>query len=680
MGWLRQWFTRRRRYDELSESIREHLEEKIANLSDRGMTQEEAERAARREFGNVTLIEQRCREVWQWPVVEGTMQDVRFALRQLAKSPGFMITAVLTLALGIAVNGTIFSVVSAWMMPKLPGRDTDKVVVVSAVDPGGTVLPDVHDVSTPTYASLRADKQVFAEAAAEHDGLPGTLGGEREQPEAIHYAAVTPNYFSIFGVSPLLGREFLQDEDQPAHNHVVVLSHGLWTRKFGSDPAIVGRTIRLNRNDYTVVGVMGADFRLLWLTPQLWTPLTFTSADLAPDARRFRNLKVFAQLAPGITLAQAGAEAKRLMSRAAADYPESEGRWGASVRSLKDYLVRVSNVAQSVAVMMTVVGFVLLIACANVSGLLLTRAAGRQKELAIRASLGASRWRIVRQLFIEGFTIAVAGGAAGLALTWAGIRLMGALLTYNETAAAVPLRLDDKVLGFTVALTILSGLLSSAAPAWGISRTEISSHLKNEGRAATAGRGRNRLRATLVGAEIAMALFLLVGTGLLICGIYSVEHQRLGFRTDHLLTAGLVLDFRYPDAASHERFVTHLLSRLHEIAGTESAAVAVNLPSGGAEKVTLHIQGVPDPPSSEQRTTEHVTATPEFFAAAGTPPYTAEPLRTRTMPIRLAWWWSIRGSWNAISAAATPSDGLSSWKWTMALQQYGNVSSGLSAT
>lgn len=617
MGWIRQLLSRRRRYNELSESIREHIDEKIADLIDEGMMREDAERLARREFGNVTLIEERSREVWQWLPVESIAADVRFALRQLIKSPGFTITAVLTLALGIAVNGTVFSIVSAWLMPTLPERNADKVVVVSAVNPYDNFVPDVHEVSSPTYASLLADRQVFAEAAAEHDDLPGTLGGEQEQPEAIHYAAVTPNYFSIFGAAPLLGRGFLPGEEQPGRNHVVVLSHALWERRFGSDPGIVGRTIRLNRNDYTVIGVMGADFRLMWLSPQLWMPLTFTATDFAPDARRFRDLMVFAQLSPGITLAQANAEARRLASRAATDYPDIEGRCGASVRTLKDYLVHSFNIAQSLAVMMTAVGFVLLIACANISGLLLTRAAGRQKELAIRASLGASRWRIVRQLFLEGLTIALIGGGAGLVLTWSGIRLMRSLLTFNEGIAAVPLTLDGKVLGFAAGLTLISAVLASIAPAWKASRTEISTDLKSEGRAATAGRGRNRLRALLVGGEIAMALFLLTGTGLLIRGIYALDHQKLGFRTDHLLTAGLVLDFRYPDAAAHERFVRELLRRLHEIAGVEYAAVTLNLPSGGAEQVKLHIQGVTEPRLSQQRITEHVTVTPEFFAAAG---------------------------------------------------------------
>jgi predicted permease len=606
------------RYEDLATSIQEHLDEKVEELVDSGMGRREAEQAARQAFGNVSLIEERSREAWQWRTLESTWTDTRFALRQLAKSPGFALTAVLTLALGIAVNGTIFSLVTAWLMPNLPERDADKVVVVSAVDPDDNFLPDVHEVSAPNYLALHADTQVFADTAAANDGISGTLGAGREQPESIEYAAVTPNYFGIFGAAPALGRGFLTDEDEAGRDRVVVLSYGLWARKFGSNPEIVGRTIRLNRENYTVVGVMAPDFRLMWMTPKLWTPLTLKAADLSAEARKKRNLTVFTRLAPGITLAQAGAEAKRLAERAAADYPKIEGRWSGSARTLKDYLVHSFGIAQSLAVMTTAVAFVLLIACANVSGLLLTRAAGRQKELAVRASLGAGRWRIARQLFIEGLTIALIGGAAGLGLTWAGIRLMRSLLAFNEGIAAVPLSLDGKVLGFAAGLTLLSAVLSSAAPALKASRTDLCTDLKNDGRAATASRGRGRIRAVLVGGEIAMALFLLVGTGLLIRGIYELDHQRLGFRTDHLLTAGLVLDkMRYPDAAAQERFARDLLAQLHQIARVQDAAVTLNLPSTGAGHVTVHIQGVAEPPPSQLRTAEHVMVSPEFFAAAG---------------------------------------------------------------
>jgi putative ABC transport system permease protein len=622
MGWWSGMF-RRRRYEDLAVSIEEHIVEKTDELVAGGMSREDAERAARRAFGNRAAITERSREAWQWPTFEGLWADMRFAVRQLIKSPGFTVTAVSTLAMGIAVNATMFSMVSAFLMPNLPERDANKVVVVSAVQPDQSFLPDVHLVSAPNYDAVRVDTRVFAQTAAAHDGIPGSLGGRegsegQGQPEAIHYAAVTPNYFSFFGAAPELGRGFAPNEDQPGRDRVVVLSHGLWVRRFGSDAGIVGRTIRLNREDYTVIGVMGEDFKLMWINPQLWMPLTLTGADSTPDARKNRDLYVFAQLAPGIALKQAHAEAQRLAQRAAADYPSIEGRWGGSVRTLNDYLVYSFNIAQALVVMMTAVGFVLLIACANVAGLLLTRAAGRQKELAIRASLGAGRWRIVRQLFIEGMTLALIGGGVGLALTWAGVRLLRSMLTFNEAIMAIPVSLNGHVLSFAAAVTLIAALLSSVAPALKASRTNISTDLKNEGRAATSGRGRNRLRAVLVGGEISVALFLLAGTGLLIRGVYALEHQRLGFREDHLLTAGVVLDkARYPDAAAEGRFVRDLLPRLRQIAGVEDAAVTSNLPATGAGSVAVHIQAVSDPPAGEQRTVEHVAVSPEFFSAAG---------------------------------------------------------------
>ena len=611
-------FSRRRRYEDVSVSIQEHLAERAEELMEEGVPRAEAERRARREFGNVTLVEQRSREAWQWPTIESILADVRFAVRQLVKVPGFTVTAVLTLALGIAVNATMFSMVSAFLMPHIPGRDPQRVVVVSAVSPYDNFLPDTYRVSAPNYESIRADRRVFADTAAMWNEIPGSLGGKDEQPEAIQYEAVTPNYFGIFGVSPELGRGLQPGEDQPGRDHVVVISHALWARRYSSNPAIVGKSIRLNREDYTVVGVMGADFRLMLMTPQLWTPLTLTPADQTPDARRTRKLMVLARLAPGVTVQQADAEAKRLAAQAAADYPQIDGRWGASVRILKDYLVHDFHIAQAMAVMMTAVGLVLLIACANVSGLLLTRAAGRQKELAIRASLGASRWRIVRQLFLEGLTIALLGGAAGLGLTWGGVRLMRSLLTFTYAIATIPIRLDEKVLLFAMGATLLAALFSSVAPAVKASRTDLNADLRSEGRAATAGRNRNRMRAVLVGSEIAMALFLLCGTGLLTRGVYSLDHQRLGFREDHLLTAGLLLDgAKYPDGPAQARFVHDLLSRLHLIPGLEDVAVTSNMPATGAGKVPVHIDGIADPPPSEPRRTETVVVTPEFFAASG---------------------------------------------------------------
>ncbi|MGC2298035.1 MAG: ABC transporter permease [Acidobacteriaceae bacterium] len=633
MSWIRQLFSRRRRFEELAESMREHLSEKVEELVEGGMAHEDAEFRAKREFGNVTRIEERSREVWQWPTVESIWADVKFALRQLVKAPGFTVTAVLTLALGIAVNATMFSLVSAFLLPRLPGRDAQKMVVVSSVDPDGNFLPDVTPVSAPNYLAWRGDTRVFSEMAAADESraanLAGTTtvsgnGGSLEtnagQPESVEYAAVSLNYFSVFGVAPQLGRDFAAGEDQAGRDHEVILSHGLWVRRFGSDPAVVGRRVRLDREDYEVVGVMGPNFRLMGFTPQLWTPLTLKSADETTEARRNRSLTLFSRLQPGVTLKHARAEMTTLARRNAEDFPATEKRWGAAVRMLPDYLVYAFSIRNALVVIMTVVGFVLLIACANVAALLLTRAAGRQKELAIRVSMGASRARVARQLLTEGLVIALAVGAVGLALTYVGIGLMRASLTFNEAIGAVPLLLDRNVLLFAVGISLGSAVLSSLVPALKASHTDVNTDLKSESRGSSGGRSHSRLRAVLVGAEIAMALLLLIGTSVLIRGLYALEHQTLGFRRDHLLTAGVALDrARYSDASKDREFVRELMPRLQQIPGVVDAAVASDLPAGGPGSVVVRIQGQAALPPNEQRTALDVVVSQDYFQVAGVP-------------------------------------------------------------
>jgi putative ABC transport system permease protein len=327
MAWLMQLFSRRRRYGDLTVSINEHIAERAEELMDGGMSRVEAEQTARREFGNLGLIEQRSREVWQWPTVESLLADVRFALRQLIKSPGFTVTAVATLALGIAVNATMFSLVSAFLLPHLPGRDLQSMVVVSSVNPDASFQADTNPVSPPNYSAWRNETRVFSAVAAANEYLTGSLSGSAQQPEAISYAAVSTNYFSLFGVSPQLGRAFVAGEDEQGHDHVLILSHGLWERRFSSDPSIVGRSVRLNREDYVVAGVMPADFRLLGFSPQLWTPLTLTAADGTPSGRKNRYLYMFARLAPGITLKQAREQINILAQQAQQDFPGTESRW-----------------------------------------------------------------------------------------------------------------------------------------------------------------------------------------------------------------------------------------------------------------------------------------------------------------------------------------------------------------
>ena len=620
MSRLSQFFSRRRRYNDLSVSIQEHIAERADELIAEGMPRAEAEQAAKREFGNVGLIEQRSRETWQWPAAESILADIRFAIRQLLKSPGFTLTAVMTLALGIAVNATMFSMVSAFLLPHLPGRHAQNMVAVSSVNPDAQMMQDdTYPVSAPNYSAWRGQTRIFSAMSAADEYRTGSLSGEGRQPESVSYAAVSPNYFGVFGAAPALGRDFLASEDQSGHDHVLILSHGLWERRFGADSSIVGRVVRLDREDYIVVGVMPAEFRLLGFSPDLWTPLTLAAADRAPNARNNRFLTLFGRLAPGVTLVQARAGMSDLAQRAQQDFPQ-ERKWGASVRMLPDFLIRNFGIAPALAIIMTIVGFVLLIACANVAGLLLTRAVGRQKELAIRISLGASRVRVIRQLLTEGVVVALLGGATGLFLTYFGIRVVRAGLNFNPAISDVPIALDKNVLLFAVGVSLLSAIFSSVAPALKVSRSAVNTDLKNESRGATSGREHNRMRSVLVGGEIALALLLLIGSCLLIRGVYLLDHQKLGFSQDHLLTAGIVLDkARYADPTKQNQFVRDAVLQLAQIPGVQSASIASTLPASGPDRVVIHIKGQPESRSNEQHSTGDVVVVPNYFDLVGIP-------------------------------------------------------------
>ena len=549
--------------------------------------------------------------------METIVQDLRYGIRQLVKAPGFTAIAVVTLALGICINATMFSLVSAIMLRRPPGREPDRVAVVSGIDPGNGYQPDTATVSVPNYLAWREANHVFSEMAAADEFHTASLTGQQES-EFLRSAAVSANYFNVLGVTAELGRTFSAGEDQSGQEHVVILSHELWQRRFGADPSIVGRTIRLNRENYNVAGVMPASFRLMGFLPEIWTPLVVTPDDRTAAAHKDRPLYLFARMKPGVTVGQARAEFSALAHQAEQDFPESEKGWGAMVRTLPDFLIYGFGIRSGLAIIMTTVGFVLMIACANVSGLLLARAAGRKKELAVRLSLGAARSRIVRQLLTEGLVIALLGGGLGLLLAYKGIHFVGEAMRVNEAINAIGIKLDFNVVLFTVGLSVTCALLCSLAPALRASRADVTTALKDESRSASAGRSHTRLRKVLVTGEVALALFLLVGTGLLFVAIYKVQHQNLGFQSKHLLTAGVNLDAaRYKDGNRQVAFVRDLLPRLQHIPGAKAAAVTTDLPATGTGTVTIRIEGHPDLPASQVLTAADFVITPDYFRTIG---------------------------------------------------------------
>jgi predicted permease len=628
--WLRAVMRRTRMESEMDAELRFHIEAFAEDLVHSGVPREEALRRARIEFGGVERAKEECREARGVSLLDGLRQDFTFAARTLRKNPGFTAIAVLTLALGIAVNATMFSLVSAFLLRQPPGREPSRIVVISGVNPVQSSQSDLNAISVPNYLAWRNANHVFADLAAAENYRTVSLTAQSPdatdqsaatgRPEALRSAAVSPDYFRVLGVSPQFGRTFADGEDQPGHEHVVILSHELWERRFGSDTSLIGRSIRLNRENYTVIGVMPANFRMLGFIPQLWTPLVFTAADQTEAARKDRSLDLYARLKPGVSVEQARAEMATLAHRAEEDFPQTEKGWGAAVHTLPDYLLQNFNIRNGLSVMMTTVGFVLMIACANVAGLLLARAAGRRKELAIRISLGAGRLRIIRQLLTEGLVIALFGGGMGLLLSYWGINFVRANLNFNDYVSAVPITLDWKVALFALAISVASAALCGLVPALNASRTDVNKNLKDESRTASAGRSHSRLRTGMVTGEIALALFLLVGCGLLIRALSVIHHQNLGFRTDHLLTAAVTLDSaQYKNAGEQAAFAQEVLLRLQHISGVETAAATSDLPATGPSKVTFLMKGQPELPANQRLNTLDLVVTPDFFHAAGIP-------------------------------------------------------------
>jgi predicted permease len=535
MGWIRQFFSRRRRYNELSDSIREHLDEKTADLMDHGMTREAAEGVARREFGNVTQIEERSREIWQWPTTESILADIRYSLRMMRKNPAYTGAAFATLAIGITATTLTFSIANAVLFKPLPAADPEHLVSVFA---SVTASNRYSSCSYPDYQDIRNNMgDVFSNVAA-YTLAPANmnLGG---QAQHITLGLVSTNYFQTLGVNPILGRLFSTEDASGSRSlPEAVITEKLWKSTFQSDTDILGKPIHLNKQTYTVVGVIGQEHAAIrrFFEVDIFVPAT-TSGQLGQvptTARNARRYFMLARLRSGISLKQASAKAKVTANSLQLENPRVWKRTAqqpGTITVVSERKSRVppqayAGVVLAFTFMVGMAGVLLLIVCSNIGNLALARALSRQREIAIRLAIGSTRWRVVRQMLIESGLVAMCGGLAAVLLTAWVSRILMALHQPMEFSVAMNLGLDYRVLFFAILTTFLTAVVVGLPPALQITSTDLSSVTKEGG---TAKRWRKfSLRNGLIAIEVALTVVLLVPAGLFVRSLQALTKSTSG--------------------------------------------------------------------------------------------------------------------------------------------------------
>ncbi|MGZ8843274.1 MAG: ABC transporter permease [Pyrinomonadaceae bacterium] len=535
------------------------------------------------------------------------LKDIRYGIRSLARHPGFTAIALITLALGIGANTAIFSVVNTVLLRPLPFDDPESIVWLWDTQPQLPTAPS----SLPDFLDWKEQNRSFEHLAAFQSGNMFLDAGDGTTDTPV--GLVTPDLFSVFHVSPILGRTFTNEETLPGRFRVAVLSHSMWQNRFGSDPNVSGRTIQLNGAAYTIIGVMPAGFSYP-NRAELWRPLPIDPAKLD---RGPHYLRVVGRLKPGVALAQAQADMSTLAARLAQQYPETIAGHGIKLARLTDVVV--GDVSLALYVLLGAVGFVLLIACANLANLMLARVGARQKEIAVRTALGASRMRIVRQLLIESIMLAIGGGVVGLLLAiWAVSWVVS--LGADTIPRVHEISVDPRVAGFTLLVSVVTGLLFGLAPAMQVSRPDLTDALKESGRS-TAGLRRNRLRSTLVVIEVALSLVLLVGAGLMIRSFAKLNEVDPGFKPAQVLTLGVtLLRTRYPEDEQVAQMYSQILERAATTPGVLSAGAIQDLPlSGSNTNDSFTIEGRPPVAKEAEPLTEYRVVTPRYFESMGIP-------------------------------------------------------------
>ena len=527
--------------------------------------------------------------------IEALAWDVRYAMRRLRKAQGFTVVAVLTLALGIGANSAIFSAINALLLNPISPFDADRIVAIR-VNYEKLNIRSIT-VSPTVFADIRDSKEIFAAAGM---GTGGDFNyNASDLPEHLFGQRVTWQWFDVFGAKPILGRLFTPEEDQPNANRVVILEYRTWQRLFGADRSIIEKTIQLNQQPYKVVGVMGPEFprvtgpALLSSDLNLWTPLGLPAPAYGPRNRFNESYQALARLRPGVSFQQASAFVRVLTDRVLQDptvgaYAKTNG-WSVTAKPYVEFVA--GDLQTPMFVLMGAVGFVLLIACSNIAGLKLARASGQSRELAVRIALGANRWRLVRQTIAESALLTVGGSVLGIMLAYGGIRILLALAP-TPIADGLNIRVDTTVMAFTALVGVAAGILFGIAPAWQITRADRLESLKEGGRGGTASRSQIRLRSALVVLEVAIALVLLVGSGLFLRSLIRLQEVDTGFESDGVMTGIVTLPLsQYREPEKQIGFYRAAVERLEHLPGVTSAAAAIPIPFLGDSGGSFNIEG-----------------------------------------------------------------------------------------
>ena len=536
--------------------------------------------------------------------------DLSYAMRTLAKTPAFTAVAILTLGLGIGANTAMFSFLDGILLKPLPYDDPDRIVRVLEKPPGGAR----NGISTLNFLDWKHDNTVF-EAMAARTGGSVTLSGKNE-PELLRTGRVSADYFKIFKLNAALGRTFLPGEDQAGKDHVVVLSHATWRDRFGADPAILNRPILLDNEPYTVIGILPSGSAFDRDTNQIWLPLTFQPSNMT---RNFHWFGSFARLKPGVTLEQARKEMDVVGARIADQFPDSNKGWGVVVERYADVIVP-SDIRTALFVLISATGMVLLIGCANLANLALARGVAREREVAVRAALGASRWRLMRQFLTESVLVSICGGVLGIGIGFATMKYLNVLVGTGNLPRESDVTMDGTVLLFALAISVLTGMLFGLAPALHATSPELASSMKDGGRGASAGAARRRLRDALVVAEISVAFVLLVGSGLMIKSFFHLMNVDLGFNSTNLLSMALrTSDTQYPDPARLNAYLNEIQSAVQAVPGVRETALTCAVPlQGSCYGMPMQIANRPVVDRANRRGGFVKIVSPSYFHTVGT--------------------------------------------------------------